>query len=61
MQLASTLKNIVARDFPEQWPNLLDDVKRLLASSDIREVIAGCIAALEMVRAFRQVLIDLSH
>ncbi|KAH9949788.1 armadillo-type protein [Amylocystis lapponica] len=53
VQLSSTLKNIVARDFPEEWPTLLDDVKRLLASSDIREVVAGCIATLEMVRAFR--------
>lgn len=53
VQLASTLKNIVARDFPEQWPSLLDDVKRLLASSNIREVVAGCVASLEMVRAFR--------
>ena len=53
VQLASTLKNIVARDFPEQWPTLLDDVKRLLASSNIREVVAGCVASLEMVRAFR--------
>ncbi|KAI0688708.1 ARM repeat-containing protein [Cytidiella melzeri] len=53
VQLASTLKNIVARDFPDQWPTLLDDVKRLLASSEIREVVAGCIASLEMVRAFR--------
>lgn len=53
VQLASTLKNIVARDFPDQWPTLLDDVKRLLASGEIREVVAGCIASLEMVRAFR--------
>ncbi|KAI0337442.1 ARM repeat-containing protein [Trametopsis cervina] len=53
VQLASTLKNIVARDFPDQWPSLLEDVKRLLASSNIREVVAGCVAALEMVRAFR--------
>ncbi|KIP02790.1 hypothetical protein PHLGIDRAFT_95597 [Phlebiopsis gigantea 11061_1 CR5-6] len=53
VQLASTLKNIVARDFPDQWPTLLDDVKRLLASSEIREVVAGCVASLEMVRAFR--------
>jgi importin-7 len=55
VQLSSTLKNIVARDFPDQWPTLLDDVKRLLDSGEIREVVAGCIAALEMVRAFRYV------
>ncbi|EMD40235.1 hypothetical protein CERSUDRAFT_112428 [Gelatoporia subvermispora B] len=53
VQLASTLKNIVSRDFPEQWPSLLGDVKGLLASNNIREVSAGCVATLEMVRAFR--------
>lgn len=55
VQLANTLKNIVARDFPEHWPNLLNDVKQLLASSELREVVAGCVASLEMVRAFRSV------
>ncbi|TCD68344.1 hypothetical protein EIP91_010982 [Steccherinum ochraceum] len=56
LQLANTLKNIVARDFPDRWPGLLTEVKGLLAldpSSNIREVAAGCVAALEMVRAFR--------
>lgn len=53
VQLAGALKNVVARDFPEHWPNLVDDVKKLLASGNIREVHAGCVTALEMVRAFR--------
>ncbi|KAJ3557178.1 hypothetical protein NM688_g1613 [Phlebia brevispora] len=53
VQLANTLKNIVARDFPEQWPTLLQEVKALLGSHDIRQVVAGCIASLEMVKAFR--------
>ena len=53
VQLANVLKNIVSRDFPDQWPNLLADVKVLLGSHDIRQVVAGCIAALEMVKAFR--------
>ncbi|TFK34758.1 armadillo-type protein [Crucibulum laeve] len=53
LQLANTLKSIVAHDFPQRWPGLLAEVKRLLTSSDIREVHAGCIAALESVRAFR--------
>ncbi|RPD62608.1 ARM repeat-containing protein [Lentinus tigrinus ALCF2SS1-7] len=53
VQLAGALKNVVARDFPENWPNLVDEVKKLLASSNIREVHAGCVTALEMVRAFR--------
>ena len=53
VQLANTLKSIVARDFPEQWPNLLQEVKTLLASHDIRQVVAGCYASLEMIKAFR--------
>ncbi|KZT65852.1 ARM repeat-containing protein [Daedalea quercina L-15889] len=53
VQLANTLKNIVARDFPDNWPDLLDNVKRMLGSGNIREVSAGCVATLEMVRAFR--------
>ena len=56
VQLANVLKNIVSRDFPDQWPNLLADVKALLASHDIRQVVAGCIATLEMVKAFRCVV-----
>ncbi|GLB38717.1 putative ARM repeat-containing protein [Lyophyllum shimeji] len=53
LQLANTLKSIVAHDFPERWPGLLDEIKRLLSSSNIREVHAGCVAVLEAVRAFR--------
>lgn len=56
VQLAGALKNVVARDFPEQWPNLVDDVKKLLASGNVNEVHAGCVTILEMVRAFRYVL-----
>ncbi|KAJ3711727.1 armadillo-type protein [Lentinula raphanica] len=53
VQLASALKNIVSHDFPDRWPGLLDEIKRLLGSGNIREVHAGCVAALEAVRAFR--------
>ncbi|KAF8074028.1 armadillo-type protein [Lyophyllum atratum] len=53
LQLAHTLKSIVAHDFPERWPGLLEEIKRLLSSSNIREVHAGCVAVLEAVRAFR--------
>ncbi|KAG2138570.1 armadillo-type protein, partial [Suillus bovinus] len=53
VQVAATLKDLVAHDFPDRWPSLLDDVKRLLGSGDVREVGAGVVAALECVRAFR--------
>ncbi|KAJ7133547.1 armadillo-type protein [Mycena epipterygia] len=53
VQLASALKTLVAHDFPERWPGLIGAIKQLLASGDIRHVHAGCVAALESVRAFR--------
>ena len=53
VQLGATLKDVVAHDFPERWEGLLDDINTLLTSGDIREVGAGCVAALECVRAFR--------
>ncbi|KAG6900147.1 hypothetical protein C0993_002296 [Termitomyces sp. T159_Od127] len=53
LPIASTLKNIVAHDFPERWPTFLQEVKALLTSSNIHEVHAGCVAVLEGVRAFR--------
>jgi hypothetical protein len=53
VQLASTLKTLISNDFPEKWPGLLVGVKTLLASNNIREVGAGTVVVLEMVRAFR--------
>jgi hypothetical protein len=53
VQLASTLKTLISNDFPERWPELLDGAKALLASNNIREVGAGTVVVLEMVRAFR--------
>ncbi|KAL4081168.1 armadillo-type protein [Scleroderma citrinum] len=54
VQLAATLKDLIVHDFPERWPNLLENVNHLLNSSNnIHEVGAGCVAALECVRAFR--------
>ncbi|KAH8989143.1 ARM repeat-containing protein [Lactarius akahatsu] len=53
VQLASTLKTLISHDFPERWPELLGGAKALLASSNVREVGAGTVIVLEMVRAFR--------
>lgn len=55
-QLSTTLKTLVAHDFPDRWPSLLLEVKALLTSNEIREVGAGCVATVEVVRAFRSVL-----
>ncbi|KAL0575166.1 Nonsense-mediated mRNA decay protein 5 [Marasmius crinis-equi] len=53
LQLASALKDIVSTDFPGVWPSLLDDIKKLLQSTEIRELRAGCLATLVTVKAFR--------
>ncbi|KAF8840780.1 ARM repeat-containing protein [Paxillus ammoniavirescens] len=53
VQLGATLKDLISHDFSDKWPDLLGNVKTLLNSGDIREVGAGCVAALECVRAFR--------
>ena len=53
VQLASTLKTLISNDFPERWPELLGGAKALLTSNNIREVGAGTVVVLEMVRAFR--------
>lgn len=53
VQLGATLKDLISHDFPEWWSGLLDNINALLNSGDIREVGAGCVAALECVRAFR--------
>lgn len=55
MQLSDTLKTIVAHDYPERWPTLMQEAKRMLLSNDIREVHTGCIVALESIRAFKYV------
>ncbi|KAJ7738425.1 hypothetical protein B0H16DRAFT_1729998 [Mycena metata] len=35
LRLASALKAVVAHDFPERWPGLVDDIKALLGSGDV--------------------------
>ena len=57
LQLANTLKSIVAHDFPSRWPSLANEIKLLLLSGEVRDIHAGCVATLEAVRAFRYVQI----
>ncbi|KAH6912647.1 armadillo-type protein [Coprinopsis sp. MPI-PUGE-AT-0042] len=52
-QLGTVLKTVIAHDFPEKWPQFLDIVKTMLESSNVSEVHAGCVAALEAVKAFK--------
>jgi hypothetical protein len=58
-QLGTALKSIIAHDFPnDRWPGLLTQIKQLLQSSSVQEVHAGCVAALEAIKAFKYVKHD---
>ncbi|GJJ15816.1 hypothetical protein Clacol_010094 [Clathrus columnatus] len=54
-QLSNSIRSIISVDFPNDWPTLLGDAKRLLNSSNLTEVETGLIVLLEIVKAFRQV------
>lgn len=53
--LAECLRSLISHDYPEHWPSLLDEIKALLQSPRMQEVVAGCVAVLELTKAFRRV------
>ncbi|KAG2063015.1 hypothetical protein BDR04DRAFT_1163918 [Suillus decipiens] len=38
VQLTTTLKDLIAYNFPDCWSSLLYDVRRLLGTEDVREL-----------------------
>ena len=53
VHIASSIHSIARYDFPEQWPTLLDEINKLLASAQEADIYAGVRALLETVRSFR--------
>lgn len=53
VHVASALGTIARCDFPEQWPNLMDQIGQLLQSQNPQQVYGGLRALLEVVRAYR--------
>lgn len=51
--LVKVLNIIVARDFPERWPGLLDQTLALFQASDIDSTRAGLTCLLEMSKHYR--------
>ncbi len=56
IHLTTTLRVMIADDFPESWPDMMSTIKALLGSGDTKEVMAGCTAILEVVKVFRSVM-----
>ncbi|KAN0063244.1 Nonsense-mediated mRNA decay protein 5 [Thecaphora frezii] len=53
VHVANALGTIARYDFPEKWPNLMDQIVALLSSEQPQQVYGGLRALLEVVRAYR--------
>ncbi|OBZ89950.1 hypothetical protein A0J61_02021 [Choanephora cucurbitarum] len=53
VQLAASLNHILACDFPENWPNFINELEQFMTSGDIRLVQVGLIALQEVVKVFQ--------
>ncbi|CEP15700.1 hypothetical protein [Parasitella parasitica] len=46
VQLTSTLNTILTNDYPDNWPNFVSELERLLTSTDVRLIYVGLLALL---------------
>ncbi|KAI7906287.1 armadillo-type protein [Cokeromyces recurvatus] len=53
VQLTSTLNTILTNDFPDNWPNFISELERLLTSTDVRLIYVGLLALREVVRVYQ--------
>ncbi|KAI8326881.1 armadillo-type protein [Choanephora cucurbitarum] len=53
VQLAASLNQILACDFPENWPTFINELEQFMTSGDIRLVQVGLIALQEVVKVFQ--------
>ncbi|KAI9486221.1 MAG: armadillo-type protein [Benjaminiella poitrasii] len=53
VQLTSTLNTILTNDFPDNWPNFISELERLLTSTDVRLIYVGLLALREVVKVYQ--------
>ncbi|KAI7867363.1 armadillo-type protein [Spinellus fusiger] len=53
VQLTSSLNVILANDFPDHWPNFVNELQNALTSSDPRFVFVGLLALREVVKVYQ--------
>lgn len=58
VQLASALGTVLHSDFPDQWPEYMQNVNTLLQSDNARSVQGGLLALLEVVRLYKWKAVD---
>lgn len=52
-QLANVLNNVLGVDFPQEWPEFLDNTVKLLKEPSVESVYAGLLCLLELSRVYR--------
>ncbi|SAM05668.1 hypothetical protein [Absidia glauca] len=58
VQLATSLYTILDSDFPDRWPNFVNEVQSFLSSNDARLVSVGLLALREVVKVYQWKDID---
>ncbi|CEI98991.1 hypothetical protein RMCBS344292_13086 [Rhizopus microsporus] len=53
VQLTSTLNTILTNDFPDKWPNFVNELEKFLTSTDVRLVYVGLLALREVVKVYQ--------
>ncbi|KAF1802362.1 armadillo-type protein [Mucor lusitanicus] len=53
VQLAASLNSILSSDFPDQWPDFINELEAFLTSDDIRAVHVGLVALREVVKVYQ--------
>ncbi|KAI8335766.1 armadillo-type protein [Chlamydoabsidia padenii] len=53
VQLATSLHTILDNDFPEKWPNFVNEVQSFLSSNDARLISVGLLALREVVKVYQ--------
>jgi hypothetical protein len=53
VQLATSLYTILDSDFPDRWPNFVNEMQSFLSSNDARLVSVGLLALREVVKVYQ--------
>ncbi|ORZ05818.1 armadillo-type protein [Absidia repens] len=53
VQLATSLNTILENDFPDRWPNFVNEVQSFLSSNDSRLISVGLLALREVVKVYQ--------
>ncbi|KAI9266554.1 armadillo-type protein [Phascolomyces articulosus] len=53
VQLSTCLNTILTNDFPDQWPNFVNEIQNFLSSTDVKMVYVALLAFRELVKVYQ--------